>query len=96
MSYCPPCESTGRFVDDESTEPIGFGETMAMVRGRFPTIRDMLNVRNMPNTNRDAKLLLDCTIMYHCYLRLGRPDSIMLRVRQMWAELTDHAGRVRV
>ena len=82
-------QPAGGLVDEESTEPIAFGETMAMVRDRFPTIRDMLNVRNMLNTNNDARLLLDCTMMYHCYLRLGRPGVMKRRVLEMWLELTE-------
>ena len=82
-------QPAGGLVDDESAESIGFGETMAMVRDRFPTIRDMLNVRNMPGTNNDARLLLDCTMMYQCYLRLGQPDVMKRRIQEMWAELTE-------
>tara|TARA_B100000519_G_C14115598_1_gene377944 strand:+ start:24 stop:305 length:282 start_codon:yes stop_codon:yes gene_type:complete len=85
-------QPAGGFLDEESSEPCGFGETMAMVRGRFPTIRDMLNVRAMPGTNRNARKLIDCALHYMCYLHLGRPPRLRRRVLASWAALCDDFG----
>lgn len=62
---------------------------MRIVFERYGTVREMLCARERPETHAALRGVIDCAILYKCYLKYNRPNYIKNRIMQVWMSVAD-------
>jgi len=78
------CREPSRRNDNDGDE---FIDTVRIVCEHYGTTFAMLNARSSTAMTQDARKVLDCAILYKCYLKFNRPNYIKNRITEIWNSL---------
>lgn len=62
---------------------------MRIVFERYGTVREMLCARDRPETHATLRSVIDCAILYKCYIKFNRPNYIKNRIMHVWNSVAD-------